>query len=154
MYSQQFTVILFGLRDPAPFIGTNDGSLRGDHQFEIVATSSVAEREFGLVPFFYCAGRSEFHVSTTHFHSPLACFFQISSVLPVSVNGLPFASFVLIVYRPYAYAISPSADTSTLSVVQFSFSHGIPINPAISVRIASLVFAVLSLGGSTSASSL
>ncbi len=41
---------------------------------------------------------SEFQVSTMHFHSPLACFFQISTFLPVSLIGLPLGSFALKVY--------------------------------------------------------
>lgn len=45
-----------------------------------------------LVRYFFAAGtagsgRSELKVSTIHFHLPSACFFQISTNLPVSVTG-------------------------------------------------------------------
>ena len=37
-------------------------------------------------------GRSELQVSTMHFQLPSACFFQISTILPLSLTGLPLAS--------------------------------------------------------------
>src|SRR4029453_15377515 len=38
------------------------------------------------------AGRSEFQISATHFHIPLACFFQTSRYFPRSLTVLPVGS--------------------------------------------------------------
>jgi len=47
------------------------------------------------------AGRSELYVSTIHFHFPSACFFQISTILPVSwIGGPPFGSWIDTEYVP------------------------------------------------------
>ena len=46
-----------------------------------------------LLPVLYCAaGKSEFQVSTEHFHPPSACFYRISTFLPVSFFRFPFGS--------------------------------------------------------------
>ena len=40
-------------------------------------------------------GRSELHISSMHFQLPSSCLFHISSVLPWSVAGLPWASMTV-----------------------------------------------------------
>src|SRR5579862_1453895 len=47
------------------------------------------------------AAKSELYVSTMHFHLPSACFFQISTSLPLSCTpGPPFGSLIVNSYVP------------------------------------------------------